>query len=63
MKETICGRTEAETKDTLARESELRGHTLSEAVDHVLRLGLPIYLKEFAPQFRRVKKSKQEVAV
>lgn len=62
MKVTICGRTDEEMKEKISRECVLREHTLSEAVDHILNLGLPLYLKEHPVSLKRIKKATQEEA-
>jgi predicted peroxiredoxin len=58
MKVTICGRTDEDVKDEIGKECLLREHTLSEAIDHILKLGLPLYLEHFPAVLKRVKKSK-----
>lgn len=47
MKTPITGRTDEEIKKAIEDEAPLRGHTASVAIDHILKIGLPIYLKEF----------------
>jgi hypothetical protein len=63
MKETISARTESENKEKLRRESQLRGHSLSEAVDFALTLGIPEYLRQFPVKFRPVSTKKSEVPI
>lgn len=41
-------------KDRIAEESALRGHTVSEAAEKMLRLGMPRYLKQIPKKFERV---------
>lgn len=62
MKTTICGRTEQETKEQIAAECALRGHSLSEAVDIILTLGLPSYLKKFQAKYQAVEKQRKASA-
>lgn len=62
MKVTICGRTEEETKEKIQQEAPLRGHTPSEAVDHILKLGMPLYLKQFPKVFRRIDEKSRATA-
>ena len=49
----LSARVEKDIKTTLEREGPLRRHTLSEAVDHVLQLGMPLYLKQFPRVFKQ----------
>lgn len=50
----ISIRADEEFKNQIAQESELRGQTVSEAAERMLRLGLPLYLKRVPKKFERV---------
>lgn len=50
----ISIRADQELKDRIAEESALRGHTVSEAAEKMLRLGMPRYLKQVPKKFERV---------
>jgi hypothetical protein len=56
IKETavISTRTNPELKTTVDTEARLRGHTTSEAVEKMIKLGLPKYLKRFPRKFEPV---------
>ncbi len=41
-------------KAALDEAAKLRGHTVSEAAERMLRLGMPIYLKRVPKKFERV---------
>ncbi len=41
-------------KRAVANEAELRGHTTSQAVEEIIKLGLPKYLKRFPRKFEPV---------
>lgn len=60
MKTPITGRTDAEIKKRIEDEAPLRGHSASVAIDHILKIGLPIYLKEFPRTLKPVGKRKEE---
>lgn len=47
-------RTDEETREKIAEESTLRGHSLSEALEHIIKLGLPDYLKQFPKKYARL---------
>ena len=53
----ISGRTTAEMKAQIEGEAPLRGHTLSQAVGEILKLGAPLYFKRFRKTYERVKKA------
>lgn len=50
----ISTRTEPALKRQLDQEAELRGHTRSEALEYIIKLGLPRYLKTVPKKFERV---------
>jgi hypothetical protein len=54
MKEPISGRVEREIKQTIQDEAPLRGHTVSEAMDIILKLGLQPYLKKHPKKYEPV---------
>lgn len=41
-------------KKTVADEARLREHTTSQAVEEIIKLGLPKYLKRFPPKLQPV---------
>lgn len=47
----ITARTSEDVRETLEKEGALRGHSLSEAIDQSVRLGLPIYVKKVERKF------------
>lgn len=53
----LSGRTDLELKEQLEREAPLRGHTVSQAVEHAIKLGLPLYLKRFPKQYEAVSRA------
>lgn len=60
----ISTRTELKIQQQIDEQSELRGHTRSQAVAEIIKLGLPLYLKKFRKEFERVnRKSKVRRAV
>ena len=50
----ISIRTEGQLKERISEEAALRGQTVSEAAEQMLRLGLPLYLKRVPKQFERI---------
>lgn len=50
----ISTRSTIEFMDELDNEASLRGHTRSEALGEILRLGFPRYLKKFPKKFERI---------
>lgn len=59
---TISARTDEETKEKLSEESTLRGHSLSEAVDHIIKIGMPKYLKQFPRKYAKLDQDGDAVA-
>jgi len=52
----------SEFAETIEKEGYIRGHSKSEALNEIIRLGLPRYLKKFKPKFLPVSNEKQEHA-
>jgi hypothetical protein len=50
----ISTRADAELQQEIDREAKLRDHTRSQALEQIIRLGLPRYLKRFPKKFERV---------
>lgn len=50
----ISTRTELAVQHRIDEECQLRGHTRSQALEHIIRLGLPHYLKRFPKKYERV---------
>lgn len=50
----ISTRTDTGFKNALDEAAELRGHTRSEALEKIMKLGFPRYLKKFPQKFERV---------
>ena len=50
----ISIRAEEQLKERITEEAVLRGHTMSEAAEQILRLGLPLYIKRVPKQFERI---------
>lgn len=50
----ISARTDARLKDQVDEEAQLRGHTTSQAVEEIIKLGLPKYLKRFPRKYEPV---------
>lgn len=50
----ISTRTDLEFKAALDEAAELRGHTRSQALEEILKLGFPRYQKKFPKKFERV---------
>lgn len=42
-------------KTEIETEAPLRGHTASEATEHILSLGLPLYRRQFKPKYAPAK--------
>lgn len=55
----ISTRTGVETQRLIDEAGELRGHTRSEALAAIIKLGLPLYLKTFRKKYQRIKKSQR----
>jgi hypothetical protein len=53
----ISTRSTLEFKTSLDEAAELRGHTRSQALDEILKLGFPRYIKKFPQKFERVETS------
>jgi hypothetical protein len=63
MKTPITGRTDAEIKKQIEDEAPLRGHSASVAIDHILKIGLPIYLEQFPRTMRPIGKRNAKAEV
>lgn len=50
----ISTRTDIEFKSALDEAAELRGHTRSEALEKILKLGFPRYVKKFPQKYERI---------
>lgn len=50
----ISTRTEQEIQRQIEDESRLRGHTRSQALEQIIKLGLPRYLKRFPKKYERI---------
>lgn len=50
----VSTRTDLEFKAALDEAAELRGHTRSQALEHIIKLGFPKYLKRFPKKYERV---------
>lgn len=50
----ISTRTDIEFKTALDEAAELRGHTRSEALEKIMKLGFPRYVKKFPQKYERV---------
>jgi hypothetical protein len=50
----ISTRTEPETRQRIDEESQLRGHTRSQALEQIIKLGLPHYLRRFPKKYERI---------
>lgn len=50
----ISARVDAAFKDAIKDDGELRGHTISEAVEIILKLGKPLYIKKYPQKYERV---------
>jgi hypothetical protein len=50
----ISTRSTLEFKTRLDEAAELRGHTRSQALDEILKLGFPRYIKKFPKKYERV---------
>jgi hypothetical protein len=53
-KVSLSARVIKSSREILEDECALRGHTLSEAVDYALRLGIPEYLACYPKRFEHV---------
>jgi hypothetical protein len=50
----ISTRTSIEVQQQIDEEGQLRGHTRSQALEQIIKLGLPRYLKKFRKKYERV---------
>lgn len=50
----VSTRTDLEFKAALDEAAELRGHTRSQALEKIIKLGFPKYLKQFPQKFKHV---------
>ena len=50
----ISTRTDADTQKQIDNEARLREHTRSQALEHIIKLGLPRYLKRFPKKLERI---------
>lgn len=50
----ISTRTDMEFKTALDEAAELRGHTRSQALEQIIKLGFPRYKKQFPQKYERV---------
>lgn len=50
----ISTRTELLIQQQIDEEGQLRGHTRSQALEQIIKLGLPRYLKRFPKKYERV---------
>lgn len=50
----ISTRTELEIQRQIDDEGKLRGHTRSQALEQIIKLGLPRYLRKFPKKYERV---------
>lgn len=50
----ISTRTELEIQRRIDDEGKLRGHTRSQALEQIIKLGLPRYLTKFPKKYERV---------
>lgn len=50
----ISTRTDIQFKTALDEAAELRGHTRSQALEQIIKLGFPRYKKQFPQKFERV---------
>jgi hypothetical protein len=50
----ISTRTDLEFKAALDEAAELRGHTRSQALEEIMKLGFPRYMKKFPQKYERV---------
>ena len=50
----------SEYRETIIEEGRLRGHTQSEALNEIIKLGLPRYIKKFRPKYAYVDKRETE---
>lgn len=50
----ISTRTGLELQQEIDREAKLRDHTRSQALEQIIKLGLPRYLKRFPKKFERL---------
>lgn len=50
----ISARTEVQTRERIDEESQLRGHTRSQALEQIIKLGLPHYLRRFPKKYERI---------
>lgn len=59
----ISTRTEIEIQELIDEAGQLRGHTRSEALGAIIKLGLPLYLKKFRKKYQRVKPPSQRAEI
>lgn len=50
----ISTRTDVDLQREIDHEAKLRDHTRSQALEQIIKLGLPRYLKRFPKKFERV---------
>jgi hypothetical protein len=50
----ISTRTNLQLQEEIDHEAKLRDHTRSQALEQIIKLGLPRYLKRFPKKFERV---------
>jgi len=50
----ISTRTTMEIRQRIDEECQLRGHTRSQALEQIIKLGLPRYLKQVPRKFDRI---------
>jgi hypothetical protein len=50
----ISTRTEIEVQRQIDEEGQLRGHTRSQALEQIIKLGFPRYLKRFPKKFEKI---------
>ena len=50
----ISTRTKLAVQKQIDDEARLRGHTRSQALDHIIRLGMPRYLKTVPRKYERI---------
>lgn len=50
----ISTRTELEMQKSIDEAGQLRGHTRSQALEQIIKLGLPRYLRRFPKKYERI---------